>query len=229
MTVAPDAIRRGGLGAAVAAAGLNALLLASARLAPGAAPERSRDPAAWAFAALLVLWSALEAGLARPGREPARLAPADRLLAALTGAALLAGAWLALHGPASFTLGGLPPSLSAVGLAAGVALRVAAVRRLGARFVTGTVAGPGPLVTDGVYRRLRHPSEAGLVLAALCGGLLLRSAPALALAAGVVLPAAALRARREDRLLAAAHGAAHAAWRERAGMLVPRIGRAPRE
>jgi protein-S-isoprenylcysteine O-methyltransferase Ste14 len=84
------------------------------------------------------------------------------------------------------------------------------------------------LVTGGVYRRIRHPSEAGLLVAALSAGVLLRSAAALALWALVVLPLAVLRARREDRLLAGVHGEAHAAWRRRAGMLGPRIRRGGR-
>jgi protein-S-isoprenylcysteine O-methyltransferase Ste14 len=215
--------------AAVAAAGLQALVLASARLAPGAAPGRERDPAAWAFAALWVLWSAAEAGLALPGREPAGLRGADRALAALTGAALLAGAWLGLWRAPAFTIGALPLAAAAAALAAGAALRLAALRRLGDRFVTGTVADPGrPLVTDGVYRRVRHPSEAGLLLAAAGGAVLLRSLAAALLLAAVVLPLAVLRARREDGALAAAHGEAHAAWRRRAGMLLPRVGAPPR-
>jgi protein-S-isoprenylcysteine O-methyltransferase Ste14 len=215
-------VGRGGLRAALAAAGLQALLLSCARFAPGAAPGRERDPAAWAFAALWILWSAGEAGLALPGREPRRLAGSDRALAALTGAALLTGAWLGLWARPVFAVDPWWPA-AAAGLAAGAALRLAALRRLGPGFVTGTVAGPDrPLVTDGVYRRLRHPSEAGLVLAALAGALLLRSPAALALSAAVVLPTAVLRAHREDQALAAAHQEAHAAWRRRAGMLWPR-------
>lgn len=226
MSAGPPTIGRGGPGAAIAAAALQALLLASARLAPGAAPGREADPAAWAFAALWCLWTALEAGLALPGREPARLSGTDRALAALTGGALLAGAWLGLWTAPAFTPGSLALAAATALLAGGIALRVAAVRQLGASFATGIHADTRqPLVTHGVYRRIRHPSEAGLIVAAIAAAVLLRSAAALALAALAVVPAAVARSRREDRALAAAHGEAHAAWRRRAGMLLPRVGR----
>jgi protein-S-isoprenylcysteine O-methyltransferase Ste14 len=218
-------VRRGGVRAALAAAALHAAVLAAARLAPGAAPGRLADPAVWAFAALWVAWSGLEAGLARPAPEP-RPPGRDRALAALTGSALLASAWFGLRLHPQLALSAPWRVAAAVGLAAGVALRVGAIWQLGDRFVTAAAAGArAPLFTEGVYRIVRHPSEAGLVLAAAGGAVLLRSAVALALSAAVVLPLTVLRALAEDRALAQAHGALHEAYRRRAGMLLPRAPR----
>lgn len=216
-------IRRGGLGAALGAGGLHAALLAGALLAPGAAPGRWADPAVWAFLVLWVGWSAFEAGLAGPTRTPERLSSRDRADAVLTGAALLAGTWLGLRRAPDFTLAGPWLAAAAGGQAAGVALRLAAVRRLGSGFVTGAQAGASAaLVVDGPYRWIRHPSETGLLAASACGAVLLRSGVAVALWAGAILPLAVLRARREDHVLAAAHGSAHEAYRRRTGMLLPR-------
>lgn len=216
-------VRRGGLGAALAAGGLHAALLAGALLAPGAAPGRWADPGAGIFLALWIAWSAVEAGLARPARAGERLSRRDRLDAALTGAALLAGAVMGLRRAPELALGAVWLAPAAAGLAAGVALRVAAVRRLGASFLTGAEGSAGaPLVTRGVYGRIRHPSETGLLLASASGAVLVRSGVFLALWVVAILPLAVIRARREDGVLAGAHGAAHAVWRRAAGMFLPR-------
>ena len=93
--------------------------------------------------------------------------------AALAGGLLLLGlqwscqAELLIRSPAD-----VPTWLVGTGLTVGIlgcVLRFLAVATLGSRFGSGPHV--GLLQTDGVYRKLRHPSEAGLLLA--CGGTVL--------------------------------------------------------
>jgi protein-S-isoprenylcysteine O-methyltransferase Ste14 len=202
----------------------NAALLLAARLAPGAAPGRLAAPPAQAFLALWLAWSAAEAALSpldAVGRGRSDLA--DRLLGLATGAALLAGAWHGLWAPPRLVLSP-PGALAAAGVvAAGAALRLWAVWTLGARFVSAARTAPGaPLATTGPYARLRHPSEVGLLALALGAAALLGSPVFLGLWAAALLPLSLARARREDRVLAAAHGEAFELYRRRTGGFLPR-------
>lgn len=151
-------------------------------------------PAQVIFLALAGTFGALEARAQRQervDREP---------LAVLGGLSLLATFWLGLGlgGPVSGTTALLGAGL----MIAGIALRLAAIRALGPWFASTTHAYPGqPRVRSGVYRRLDHPSELGLCAVALGAALLLGSVPAAVMGALVVLPAAALRALRDERAL----------------------------
>jgi protein-S-isoprenylcysteine O-methyltransferase Ste14 len=82
-----------------------------------------------------------------------------------------------------------------------------------------------PLVTRGVYARLRHPMYLAILLISLAQALLLRNA----LAGWGALAAFALllivRLPREERLMAQHFGADWAAYRARTGALLPRWGR----
>jgi protein-S-isoprenylcysteine O-methyltransferase Ste14 len=81
-------------------------------------------------------------------------------------------------------------------IVAGIALRIAAIRALGARFVSSCTF--DRVVTTGPYRWMRHPSEVGLLGAAAGAALLLDSAIAATIAAVVLVPMCALRCYRED-------------------------------
>ena len=88
-------------------------------------------------------------------------------------------------------------------LAAGIALRVEAIRALGPRFVSDIRVGKS-IVRKGIYALLRHPSEIGLLLIAI-GGPLLLGATFTAIAAVILLvPTSLWRMHREDIALAAA-------------------------
>lgn len=144
-------------------------------------------------------------------------------LAWAQGLALLAVFWAGLverlpgHGHA------LPTSVKAVGfvlMLAGALLRHAAIRTLGARFVTEVLAGP-ELVRRGVYGRIRHPSETGLLMAAMGSGLLLSSLAGVAVVVVVLLPVVVLRTRIEDEALALAFGLDHDRYVREAGRFLP--------
>src|SRR5262249_52634050 len=157
---------------------------------------------------------------------PARPCERDRALAAVTGMALYAlfasavleAAWGAP--PARLgTLDGAAGSL----FWSGAPLRCAALRELGGFFLAGAVVVPGqPLVTTGVYRLVRHPSEAGLLAIGIATIALLHSAIAFAIWALFMLPASIARIRREDALLDRAFPIAHARYAARVGALIPR-------
>lgn len=119
------------------------------------------------------------------------------------------------------------PGLAAAGLllgALGLALRWAAIARLG-RLFTWRIAilADHPLITDGVYRWIRHPSYTGGLLAA--AGVLLALGNALPLAAFALthLPLVAHRVRIEERVLAAHFGEGWAAYAARTWRLLPGV------
>ena len=109
---------------------------------------------------------------------------------------------------------------------AGASLRIVAVRQLGAGFVTDMQ--PARLMTRGVYRWLRHPSEAGLLLFALGAVIVAPTITAFVLFAGLAV-LAWVRMRREERGLRAAFGPQYGDYAQRVPAIVPwrsRFGRA---
>lgn len=109
---------------------------------------------------------------------------------------------LAVHVTAIATRGEAP--MLALGLAligCGVALRVSAIRALGGAFVSTTTA-PSRVVRSGPYRWMRHPSEVGLLAAAVGAAVLMTSV----VAAGVIViglvPLILVRCAAEDRTIA---------------------------
>jgi protein-S-isoprenylcysteine O-methyltransferase len=79
------------------------------------------------------------------------------------------------------------------------------------------------LRTTGVYRVVRHPSEAGTLAVAAGASALLSSPWALALAGLVLLPLVVVRVRREDVVLAREIGAPFRAYARRVGGLLPHL------
>jgi len=139
------------------------------------------------FLALTALWVVLESASVPPatraGTEPVWLPAAIGLgLLALTLAGLVVN-----NGHA----------LGAVPLAAGIGLRVAAIRQLGARFQHG-VHRPTALETRGLYRWLHHPSELGTLFIAAGTAWMLGLGPSWLFLVPLVL----FRMRLEDRVLA---------------------------
>ena len=206
---------------------LDAALLA---LGFGGVAPMVRDPRALA---LLALWSATNLVLAawRPvhgqdvtesDRDP--LAMVTLLAIPLVTPAVSAlGARAALWTlPRANTL-----SWAGVGLvAAGLAVRAAAMRQLGRRFAPVPALQRGhALETRGLYAFVRHPGYLGALLACLGASVAFGSALALPLPA-LMLAAQLARVRREEALLARHFGAQWTAYAARTGALLPRIGRA---
>lgn len=204
---------------------LNLMLVSLPLLATGGWQRLLPDPRLWLFALAITAFTLLE-GAASRETEPER--PTSTRAAALpylAGPALLGVFWLSLYGAAITT-----PFLTAAGavaLAAGIALRFAAIQTLRRYFTSHvTLALDHRLITGGIYARLRHPSELGLLLVALGAALLMGSAPGLLFAAAVLMPLSLYRIRLEDRMLAAAFGERFRRYKGSTPALLPhwRIG-----
>lgn len=111
-------------------------------------------------------------------------------------------------------------------LLSGAACRAAAVRQLGARFVSDATPASGDYFEQtGIYAYVRHPSETGLLLACL-GIVVLLAAPFTALAG---VPALCLlswrRVRLEEAALRARFGNAYHEYGTRVGAYFPKFVR----
>jgi protein-S-isoprenylcysteine O-methyltransferase Ste14 len=151
-------------------------------------------------ASVLVAWG-------RRGRRPLPALAAGLVLAALvaalgvrveraTGGRCWDGAWTAATGLTLVTFGAI--------------LHARARAALGSAWSPVTAPG-GRLVTHGPYARLRHPTYAGLALMAVGTALAHGSVAVVAAAAGL-LGGLAVKARVEDRRLAARFGEPWRRW-----------------
>lgn len=108
-------------------------------------------------------------------------------------------------------------------VAIGLAIRAAAMMRLGPRFDPSVAIVPGhQLETTGLYARVRHPGYAGAWLSALGATLAFGSALGLVPAA-LMAVALGLRVRNEERVLARHFGEAWNVYRGRTGAFWPRF------
>ena len=105
----------------------------------------------------------------------------------------------------------------------GGAIRLLAIHRLGAAFVSGPeVARSQALEQGGVYRFARHPSELGLLLIA-AGAVAMTPTVSCVLIAIAFAATALWRVQREDAVLDAQFGPVFRAYRQRVGALGPKL------
>jgi protein-S-isoprenylcysteine O-methyltransferase Ste14 len=138
------------------------------------------------------------------------------------GVALVGGPLLA-----RWHRGRLPDAIgwSGVGImAAGLGLRVAAARTLGAHYTRTlrTQAGQ-PVVATGPYRYVRHPGYAGVLAMWFGYGLALTSGPALLVTTVPNLLAYLRRIEAEETMLASSQPAAYGRYQQRSARLVPGV------
>jgi protein-S-isoprenylcysteine O-methyltransferase Ste14 len=84
----------------------------------------------------------------------------------------------------------------------------------------------GALITDGLFRYVRHPIYAFQVLLMLCTAIIAPNAPVL-LVAALHLAIMNFKAHNEERHLLRTHGDDYARYIERTGRFFPRLGRRP--
>ena len=155
----------------------------------------------------------------RTSPDPSRTGAPGTRLALASALGLLGTAWAAIGFPSGTPPGWAAPSawIGALLVIVGTALRVSAIRALGASFTSEIVA-PHAVVRRGIYARMRHPSDVGLLLVAAGLASLGGSALAAVIATLVVVPSVALRIAREDRALALRHPTEHATYRHEVGL-----------
>jgi protein-S-isoprenylcysteine O-methyltransferase Ste14 len=143
--------------------------------------------------------------------------------------------WIVI--PASFILGslwadfsGLPMHhwlLSSIGLTLflfGWIIRRIAILQLGKSFtVDVAIRGDQPLKTDGLYRKVRHPSYSGLLLMVLGIAITMNSLISLLLVMIPIGIALGYRVRVEERALKEAFGDAYSVYSRKTRRLVPGI------
>ena len=181
--------------------------------------------------ALLTLWAAgaVTLALIRPlrghdaetvERDPPFVLPALFLLPLVIPPLAALGERLAIW-PLP---GGAPLRWLGVALAgSGLALRIAAMARLGPRFSPlVAVQREHTLETRGLYARLRHPGYLGALVAALGGALAFGGTVALPLVAAMGL-LLWIRAGREEALLETRFGDDYRSYRARSGRFLPRL------
>lgn len=83
----------------------------------------------------------------------------------------------------------------------GIALRASAIWTLGTDF-NSDITLAGPVVKNGVYAWVRHPSEIGLILIATGSLVTLSAFFSFAMVVSLLIPISLWRVRREDRFLA---------------------------
>ena len=151
-------------------------------------------------------------------RDPSRLGMIAGSVGGITLAFVLAGHG-AFPGPSW-----LPVVLGLSVAWLGIAVRAWSVRTLGEFFtVDVTVAATQPLIDDGPYTRVRHPSYTGMLMAILGLGIALDSWAGAAGALFVPLAAVVNRIRHEEAMLRRELGEPYEAYASRTARLVPGI------
>jgi protein-S-isoprenylcysteine O-methyltransferase len=187
-------------------------------------PSRLLHPAPWAGFVFAVLTL-----VTQPALSPrAMVVDADDRLSALAILASVVASELSAVVAFSLRVPLFPSPgswwvVAGIGIAAaGMALRLAAIRTLGSSFTsTVRVAVGQRLRADGPYRFIRHPAYAGSLLNVLGTVLALGSGAGVGLVCALTLPAYLYRIRVEERALLAGLTPDYARYRARTWRLVP--------
>jgi protein-S-isoprenylcysteine O-methyltransferase Ste14 len=207
---------------ALLAGAINAVVVIAPAGAVGRLGAFAADPGGRVFVALAAAFCACEVLLTRHERGGGSAGGGRQALA--SGLALLAVFWAAVldrahAGPAAL---GVLRVAGGAAMAGGIALRLAAIRALGASFVSDVgVDAARPLVSSGPYARLRHPSETGLLLLALGACALVASAPAAIVWLACLVPLSLRRIGLEESQLARAFAGDWRAYAAATPRLIP--------
>ena len=148
----------------------------------------------------------------------------------------LVAAWIALpwlattHAETGLALPGWAREGAALALRAAAALVAVACllatarcwKRMGDDWRMDVSSRSTALITDGPFRRIRHPIYAFSILLMICTAVVLPTAPMIAIAV-VHVTLMHVKARNEEAHLASVHGDAYAQYAARTGRFVPRL------
>ncbi len=158
---------------------------------------------------------------APPGRVIERRSLPSLRLAILLGMA----AAVPLMAVRACRIGWPPPVIAAAAVLAmllGMALRWAAMARLGSRFSPHVEIGEShELVTDGIFRRVRHPAYAGILAIFLGVGMTYANWLSLAAVAAGAAAGVMNRVRIEEKALRGHFGAAYEEYCRRSRRFIP--------
>lgn len=113
-------------------------------------------------------------------------------------------------------------SLGSTMIVCGIAIRASSILALGNRFTNLVeISRERPLIQNGVYRFLRHPSETGIMLFIAGIALVSQSWLAILVFAFVVLPVVILRLRIEEYYLVEIFGEAYEDYQKKTFQLFP--------
>ena len=168
----------------------------------GLVPEQARERMMWlVWVPLVASWIALPC-LATSHAEP----------------------WLAVP---PWARDGLPFAVRVVAAIVAIACLLATARcwkRMGDDWRMDVSSRSTALITDGPFRRIRHPIYAFSILLMICTAVVLPTPPMIAIAI-VHVTLMHVKARNEEAHLASVHGAAYAHYAARTGRFVPRLSR----
>ncbi len=137
---------------------------------------------------------------------------------------LLLGVWLAFKVPATAVIS-TPDIFFWMGIllmCAGIALRLYAIRVLGAFFTTTVAVAPEQIVIEaGPYRLIRHPSYTGLLIILLGFGLCLTNWLSLLVIIGCALIGLSYRIQVEEHVLQAQLGQQYQQYMRHTKRLIP--------
>ena len=166
----------------------------------GLVPEQARERMMWlVWVPLVASWIALP-WLATSHAEP----------------------WLAVP---PWARDGLPFAVRVVAALVAIACLLATARcwkRMGDDWRMDVSSRSTALITDGPFRRIRHPIYAFSILLMICTAVVLPTPPMIAIAV-VHVTLMHVKARNEEAHLASVHGAAYAQYAARTGRFVPRL------
>jgi protein-S-isoprenylcysteine O-methyltransferase Ste14 len=130
--------------------------------------------------------------------------------------------WLAVP---AWARDGVPLALRVVAALVAIGCLLATARcwkRMGDDWRMDVSSRSTALITDGPFRRIRHPIYAFSILLMICTAVVLPTPPMIAIAV-VHVTLMHVKARNEEAHLASVHGAAYAQYAARTGRFVPRL------
>ena len=178
------------------------------------------------FNAGLVLWLGMESARVRLGHRMSVITVGNfsRMFLIISVAAVVLAAGERAHRAPSF-MPRLPVASVYVGallFVIGVYLRHLSIKQLGQYFVTKIqITKDHQLVTDGLYRYIRHPSYTGLILGFLGAILFLRAPFSATLFITIGIPAYMYRIRVEENALLDVFGQYYMDYRAKTRALLP--------